>query len=139
LLRAIERWHRSIGSRRVTFASWKPSRIPPLTVVEDGEAGPKTYAITELVSTEELQEEGLAMGHCVATYGALCQSGQSSIWSLTVEDGSGRIDRLLTLEVRNWRREIVQARGKFNRPPYRDEFQVLALWAQAGGPRLLLL
>jgi hypothetical protein len=121
---------------RDTFACWKPSGISPLTVTQTEECGRRVYAITELISSAELEEEGAAMGHCVATYGPLCQSGQSSIWSLTVEDASGRVERLLTIEVRTWGKEIVQVRGKSNRAAYPDELRILTLWAQAGGPRL---
>jgi hypothetical protein len=53
-----------------------------------------------------------------------------------VEDGSGRVERLLTLEVRNGQRMIVQARGKANRPPLSDELCVLAVWGESGGPSL---
>src|SRR5262249_20006919 len=122
--------------RRPAFAHWQSSGIPPLLVAENSGEGLQTYAITELVSAIELQEEGTAMSHCVATYAGLCQSGENSIWSLTVEDASGRVERRLTLQVRNGRREIIQARGRFNRMPQPDEFRLLGLWAQAGGPRL---
>jgi hypothetical protein len=136
LLRAVERWHRRLGAVRGTSGSWKPSGLPPLRVVESQEGERKVYAITELISSAELEEEGAAMGHCVATYGALCQSGQGSIWSLTVEDASGRINRLLTVEVRSWGRQIVQARGRFNRAAQPEDLHLLARWARAGGPVL---
>jgi hypothetical protein len=133
LLRAVAHWHRQLGAGQLTFASWKPSGLPPFTAAETTATGRKVYAITELITSEELAEEGAALGHCVATYRALCETGQSSIWSLSVADASGRIDRLLTLEVRNWRRELVQARGQSNRVAQPDELRILRLWAQAGG------
>jgi hypothetical protein len=44
------------------------------------------------------------MRHLVATSRDRRASGQSSIWSLMVEDVAGRVERLLTLEVRNGQR-----------------------------------
>ncbi len=82
------------------------------------------------------EEEVSPIGHCVATDALLCHAGHSSIWSLTVEDWCGRAERLLTLEVQNWRREIVQARGRRNRWPHPEELRILNLWASAGGPSL---
>jgi hypothetical protein len=75
---------------------------------------------------------------CPRIWNALCGTGSEAGdgWSLTVEDSAGRVERLLTLEVRSWRREIVQARGRVNRMPYPEEMGLLALWARAGGPRL---
>jgi hypothetical protein len=136
LLRAVEEWHRRLRSRQVALTDWKPSGLPPLTIEQVEETGRKVYAITELLSTTELQEEGAALSHCVATYWALCRSGESSLWSLTAEDSGGRVERLLTLEVRNWRREVVQARGKCNRPALPHELHILALWTQKGGPNV---
>jgi hypothetical protein len=96
----------------------------------------KVSAITELISSEELVEEGKAMEHCVASYWMMCALGQSSIWSLTFEDASGQVTRLLTLQVRNDQREIVQARGRANRPATQGERFILGCWADAGGPSI---
>lgn len=46
--------------------------------------------------------------------------------------GHRRVERRPTVQVRTWDREVVQARGHFNRPPHPDELRVLARWAQAG-------
>lgn len=137
LLRCVEAWHKGLGSRRLgVSARWKPTGIVPL-VREEGEgADRRVYEVAELISSEELEEEGRAMGHCVATYWRLCESGQSSIWSLTVEDASGLVERLLTLEVRNAQRLVVQARGKSNDPPTVAQLAVLGRWADSGGPSL---
>jgi hypothetical protein len=136
LLRAVEHWHRRLRASRLPLTFWRPSRLPPLTVSQAEEGGRKVYTITELISSAELAEEGSAMGHCVASYRTRCQSGQSSIWSLAVEGAAGAIERLLTLEVWNETREVIQARGRFNRAPQPGEVRILELWAGAGGPRL---
>jgi hypothetical protein len=84
-----------------------------------------------------LEEEGTAMNHCAAEYRSRCGSAQSSLWSLTVEHAGQRLERLLTVEVHNSNREIVQVRGRFNRLPQPEELAILSQWTQSGGPRLL--
>ena len=86
LFRAIEQWHKQLGAHRGPFAFWNPSGFPPFQLVEGEGPTRKVCTITELISTSELEEEGQAMNHCVASYRAMCQAGQSSIWSMTVED-----------------------------------------------------
>ncbi len=138
MLRAVADWHRWLATARRPFASWAPSTFLPLTLAIPATeiTGTNIYAITELICTTELAEEGAAMGHCVATYANLCRTGQSSVWSLTAEDANGHVERLLTVQVSNWQRLIVQARGKCNRVAYPEEAAVLAKWTQAGGPAL---
>jgi hypothetical protein len=135
LLHAVDQWHRALHLRHALSATWQPSGIPAFTLADGDLFHPKVYSITELITQAELCAEGAALGHCVATYHTLCQAGDSSIWSLTVQDATGRIERLLTLQVRNWHREIVQARGRFNRPANLDEERILNQWHQAGGPK----
>src|SRR5262249_53421266 len=128
---------RDLNSRaRLKPAEWRPSGITPL--VEEVGTGKvrHVYETTELIATDELVEEGQAMRHCVAAYWMRCASGQSSIWSLTVEDHAGRVERLLTLEIAREDRRIIQARGRANRRPTVDELGILARWEDAGGPPL---
>jgi hypothetical protein len=135
LLRCVEAWHKELGSRRLgASARWSPSNMAPFVYEEGSGTDRKLYEISELICSDELEEEGKAMGHCVATYWRLCESGQASIWSLSVEDASGRVERLLTVEVWNGDRRIVQARGKMNRLPSVDELDLLARWQDSGGP-----
>jgi hypothetical protein len=94
----------------------------------------KIYTITELLSSRELEDEGRAMGHCVATYGGSCAGGHASIWVLKVADAYDRETRLLTLEVRSASRLIVQARQKFNKEASPKELSIIGRWASAGGP-----
>jgi hypothetical protein len=137
LLRAVEGWHKRLGSKRTaTSHDWQLSGIIP-QVCEGGEdVSRRVFETAELSSAAELQVEGAAMDQCVATSWKLCAFGQTSIWSLTVEDASGRVDRLLTLEVRNAERRIVPVRGQSNRLPTVEEHHLLALWGDSGGPSL---
>ena len=86
--------------------------------------------------TWELDVEGRTLNHCVATYTPFCLSGQSSIWSVSRTDSFGKVDRLLTLQVHNATKEIIQARGGNNRLPTAEELRILAAWTQAGGPKV---
>jgi hypothetical protein len=64
LLRAVEEWHKKLGSEgRGMSVEWKPSRIRPFSCGVGNGPTRKVFAITELISSEELQEEGKAMGN----------------------------------------------------------------------------
>ena len=83
-----------------------------------------------------MDADGRAMGHCVGTYPGSCSSGRSSIWSLRSRDALGQETRLLTLEVSNQTRQVVQARQKYNKLPSPREISILNRWTGAGGPSL---
>ena len=91
LLREVGDWHRRLGRERAARAmEWLPAGFEPLRREEGRGAAKRVYATTELLTAEELREEGLAMGHCVASYAASCAAGSCSIWSLRVADpGAG--------------------------------------------------
>jgi hypothetical protein len=133
MLRSVEQWHRRLASQPMTYREWKSSGIVPLVVVEGMGADRRVFETTELICSEELQEEGRAMRHCIATYWQRCATGQTSVWSLTVEDASGRVERLLTLEIRNGQRTVVQARGLANRMPTVEELAILDRWTELRG------
>ena len=109
LLRAVERWHKELRSVPLSASiEWKPSGDSPPLALQVGDGTQRLiYETTELISTEELQSEGTTMLHCVASYYTQCVSGATSIWSMTVEDASGQVSRILTLQVQNG--SIVQA------------------------------
>jgi PcfJ-like protein len=137
LLRAVEIWHREMYSRRKPIlGDWRRSGIPSFCYEVIGENGPASYKITELLMTWELDDEGRTLNHCVGTYAPYCLSGQSSIWSLSRQDASGKVERLLTLQVQNAAKEMIQARGPNNRLPTAEELGILAAWTQAGGPKV---
>ena len=95
----------------------------------------RVWRISELLSSRELEDEGRAQGHCVASYAVSCRRGLCSIWSLRCETENG-VKRLLTVELNMKTREIVQARGKGNRLPEKKELEVLGRWAAAEGLRI---
>jgi len=92
---------------------WKNSSIGEWEPTED--ASGRTWSIVELLNSEELGQEGDAMHHCVAGYSRQCKSGVTSIWSVRCRGAdTSYSNSILTVEVRNHSREIVQARGKYN-------------------------
>ncbi|MBV9849975.1 MAG: PcfJ domain-containing protein [Armatimonadetes bacterium] len=119
--RRVDEWHRELAreTRRPPL-EWAPSGIggfrSPPAPDEEGEAW--VWTVTELRTAAELTAEGKAMHHCVGSYARSCAKGQKSIWSLGVEDArTGLRRRVLTVEVHNARRLVVQARGRCNKAP----------------------
>ncbi|MCG7507471.1 PcfJ domain-containing protein [Mesorhizobium retamae] len=104
--------------------SWKPTA---------GEARlrKEQFAVTQLVTADELVAESRAMHHCVSSYAQKCVSGQASIWSLR-RSAAGSVKRLLTIELDRQHR-AVQIRGFGNRLASAEELQVLGRWAKAMG------
>jgi hypothetical protein len=137
LIRSVAEWHRRLGRQKAPkFTTWPPSGIAPLRLEEGQQETRKVYTVTELLSSRELIEEGASMGHCVGSYADSCASGRVSIWSMRVADAWGNESRLLTLEVWNANRHVIQARRKFNKLPTPKDLAVLRRWADTGGPSL---
>jgi hypothetical protein len=120
LLRRVEEWHRELHREsKKAQLEWEPR--PDITAFDytecDHEEKPLLHwTIHELTSRGELQEEGKAMRHCVASYDRSCANGNTSIWSLRVRTAQEQTARrVMTIEVQNSRRAIVQARGRCNK------------------------
>ena len=134
--KAVLEWHHELVYMSwPVVAPWEPSGIARFVQDEaDGEER-RIYEIVELLTMEELREEGAAMRHCVASYASACASGRTSIWSVRLRLGTGRTIRLATIEVRNRDRTIVQVRRRCNKLPTERELEILARWEAAGGPK----
>ncbi len=134
LLRQVEAWH---GALRVARANdkrfWRTSGIPSLAF----QTGPRDrpdeqtlWTFRELLSGQELIDNGRQLKHCVASYAESCVRGACSIWSLDRRFGTdGRVSSVLTIEV-DARHTVVQARGQANRLPTEQEKGMLAGWMQ---------
>ena len=84
--------------------------------------------VYELLSEDELIQEGCDMDHCVGGYTNQCLTGECSIWSMKfVNRNTNRVLHGLTIEVQD--RIVVQARGRRNRLPTTEEADWLKLWA----------
>ncbi|MCU0444675.1 MAG: PcfJ domain-containing protein [Microscillaceae bacterium] len=131
LLRLVEEWHNELNQIRKEEATlpWLGVAIPDFEYVENEKTiYQTTYHIRQLFTAESLRQEGQAMRHCVASYVHSCRNGNCSIWSMTIEDGFGKKERLLTIEL-NRERTIVQARGVCNAMPKPRDMNILSRWA----------
>jgi hypothetical protein len=135
ILRQVEEWHKQLGQdTHQPSLSWQHSTFKELRLVEGNEAlgNMRVWTITELLTSRALFLEGQAMRHCVATYAERCVNGQTSIWSMQVENQRGR-HRVLTIEVDVLKRTICQSRRKCNRLPQAAERKVVGRWAEEQG------
>ena len=138
LLRQVEAWHGELGREaKGGELEWFGSEIGEFHTLEgSAEArNMKFWSIRELLSSDELIDEGRALGHCVSTYARSCHTGRSSIWSLEIEDENGR-RKILTIEVAPQAKLIRQVRGKRNRSATPKEKDLLGRWAEQEGLRL---
>jgi hypothetical protein len=120
LLRRVEEWHRDLAreTKRPPI-EWAASGIGGLTHSFRDSAAKLdiTWTVDEILSGRGLQEEGKEMRHCVASYASSCARGASSIWTLQIQEGEAQRRRVMTIEVHNSRRTVVQARGRCNKSP----------------------
>jgi hypothetical protein len=142
-IRAMHEWHGNLTKERSVKAStiyrtsgFRPMEFPDYKRVEpSGETVKETWRVEEILTAKKLYEEGRSMGHCVYSYGHHIERGDTSIWSVIMADGKGTTGAwmMVTLEVRNPMKKIVQARGRFNRAMTAKESQVVTRWANMNG------
>jgi hypothetical protein len=146
VLRGMLEWHRDLAREELVRGTvFQPSGFEPveLEVKQRDPAGAVhkgVWRVGEILSSKDLLAEGRRMGHCVFSYARSIESGQTSIWSMTFEDGRGATGNwaMLTIEVRNELRRVVQARGRFNRAATTAEHQILLRWAGHNGLTITL-
>jgi hypothetical protein len=134
LLRQSEEWHEHVARTQTPgrrgsapIKSWKPFALDNYDVTLTNK---NRYQIVQYTTSQELIQEGNEMRHCVASYAHSCANGSTSIWSLRQVTNMGFESRkMLTLEMNNNSRQIVQIRGKQNRKPDPYEMSILYLWA----------
>lgn len=125
LLDEVEAWHNKVSRERGTgYMEWHPTGIGGFHHVETFQNRPRHWTIEELTNSKLLSDEGRTMHHCVASYKYSASQGRCSIWSLKC-DG----ERIITIEVNNSNRLIVQARGKFNKMPDGKAVEMIRKWA----------
>ncbi|MFO0760572.1 MAG: PcfJ domain-containing protein [Byssovorax sp.] len=147
LLRAMQSWHGALTSReRFHFVAYAASGLREADFTDmvrhepDGSAVREQWHVREILSSRALFDEGERMEHCVYSYGWQIERGIVSIWSITMHDGRGPTGTwaMVTVEVDNAKRQVVQARGKHNRPMTTRERSVLGRWAGMNGLTLAL-
>jgi PcfJ-like protein len=146
MIRAMKAWHGELATEKTvqesTFplSGFVPAEFDRSSRDRDGQFLRRVWRVDEIRSTKELAAEGHRMNHCVYSYAPSIQNGQASIWSMTLEDGRGKTGRwaMLTIEVRNATRAIVQARGRFNRAATSEEHSILMAWAGMNDLRIVV-
>lgn len=141
LLRDMDQWHGELAPQKKTHgAIFKPSGIRGGTYDQShrdsgGNFVIQIWTVREILTNKELAAEGRDQKHCVLSYACQVENGQTSIWSMTVEDMMGQ-KRALTMEVYNAGRRIVQIRGKLNRMATAAEMRVVRMWAAENNLRI---
>ena len=138
LLRQVEEWHRQLGREsKGRELEWTRSQIGEFHFMEGSEQlrNMKFWSIRELLSSDELIDEGRTLQHCVRTYARSCHTGQSSIWTMEIEDENGR-RKILTIELSPRQKLIRQVRGKRNRLATPKEKDLLERWSAQEGLRI---
>jgi hypothetical protein len=150
LMRSMEDWHKILAAdqrlaRRDRAVAWRADlaerrKPPPEKFEKSGIAGWETvrktkdkrtgkqihvrYAITELLSYQDLVDDSRELSHCASSYAWSIAKGQKSLWSFSIAK-----DKQLTVEVRNATKMIVQVRGLRNRMPTASEMAYIQKWA----------
>jgi PcfJ-like protein len=133
LTRDMRAWHEHLARQEAIHGRrFEPSGFDSMDVARarrdaGGREIRETWHFREVLDSKTLAGEGRAMGHCVYSYAWRVEKGECSIWTLTLEDETGHW-RMLTIEVRNALRRVVQARGRFNRQPEARELPPLREW-----------
>lgn len=137
MLRAMAEWHGELAEAKIVYgvifgaSGFRPFAIERAARDASGNYVAEAWKVEEILSSRRLAEEGRALSHCVYSYASSVEQGHTSIWSLSL-DGQ----KLVTIEVRNPARRVVQVRGKFNRAASARESAIIAQWAGANGLQL---
>lgn len=121
LLRDMEQWHADLAKTKKVQGNkdpFQPSGITGGVWIFKGknDGAPKEqWTVAEILTPGDLLTEGREMKHCVGSYAGSIRSGRTSVWSVR-KGWQGQFgERILTLEVVNATRRLVQARGLRNR------------------------
>lgn len=133
LRRRMKEWHRALRKQQaVCGGAWAGHPLPDVEYEAGAEHRKAIWRFRQIKTGNELFREGQRMHHCVVTYKGRCIAGDISIWSLTSEYPLGKLNRGVTMEVRD-DGAIVQCRGFANRLPYGNEVAMVKRWAQDHG------
>ena len=138
LLRHVGEWHHQLGREaKGRELEWTRSQIGEFHLLEGSEQARnmRFWSIRELLSSDELIDEGRTLQHCVRTYAKSCHTRRSSIWTMEIEDENGR-RKILTIEVSPSQKFIRQVRGKRNRRATPKEKDLLERWSAQEGLRI---
>lgn len=127
VLRYVDNWNNYLKMIRETgiCGSFKVSKVTPFRKVHNK----SILLIRQITTLKGLHKEGHHMKHCVASYAENCIQGTSSIWSLRQQLPNGKMKLMLTIEVEETSRKILQVYGKSNRDPKDHEWALVKKWA----------
>ena len=133
LLRGMEEWHNELHRVKVFKANnYDASGFTPLSFKEEHKLNKSWvvdhWVVDEIRTSKDLADEGRALSHCVYSYSRSISDGRVSIWSLSKNN-----TKLITIEVSNTTKKIVQARGKYNRKIDNHEYKVMDKFASKNG------
>ncbi len=125
LWKKASEWFEVVGFSRQAPQEWGH------LILEDNYVEAKTgqcFVFKQLLSKQELFEEGQNMNHCVGTYVEECEENSSAIFSM--RNVLSESKPLLTLEVNPKSRSIEQASRRFNEFPSAAQIKVIEQWAK---------
>lgn len=132
LLTGMKLWHDS-GIKGKNM-SWLTSGIPAFSYIKENKIHPikeVEYKIKELLTSNQLSEEGRKLRHCVGSYADSCEKGRAKIFSMRVME-MGMTKNLLTIETNRFLK-VVQVRGKLNRSATEVEKNIIRKWSKETG------
>lgn len=126
LLRQVDEWHQELtGLEDIELEIWESSGFREFEHVA---LDPKLkrnvqWTVHELITSQQLYAEGRIMHHCAGSYAKRCAAGERSLWSLRALDLDAAEENqvqehVLTIEVDNKKKSVVQNAGKFNLKPF---------------------
>ena len=126
LLRQVDVWHQELtGLEDVELEIWASSGFREF---EHATLDPRLkrniqWTVHELITSQQLYAEGRIMHHCAGSYAKRCAAGERSLWSLRALDLDAAEENqvqehVLTIEVDNKKKSVVQNAGKFNLKPF---------------------
>lgn len=143
LIRSMQEWHANLQANRAAGGGslydlrvvYSPSGFKPGVFDMSYRPNPphgalveNKWFVDEILSAKALSEEGKKMHHCVLSYSPHISGGDTSIWTV-VHQTTFQAEKVLTLEVRNANRSIVQIRGVCNRQALPSEMDIVQKWA----------
>lgn len=140
MIRGMEEWHGQLAKEKAVHGTvFKPTGFRSYEATKkartrSGNSIEETWRIEELLTSKGLTEEGRVLSHCVSSYAWSIEKGSTSIWSLNLDspETKGK-QKMMTIELRNDIKRVVQFRGKCNRQSTAREFQILTDWANLNG------
>ena len=141
------RWHVLLQKAKLgTTIEWEGLNFGLWEITE----GRQRHRVIELLSNQELMNEGRKLRHCVYSYAGACAHGRCSIFSLRSYDlrRTGAVDEeghpvfhetefaRATVEVSRSLMQVVQFRTLLNAAPNEEQRRVLNRWAGEKGLRL---